>query len=57
MCPWSAVGQAEQLPQPVERHLLELLQRRRGAPEDADLVERGDQQLGEDARLAAVVAK
>ena len=45
--------QAEQLPQPVQRHLLELLQHRRGAPEDADLVEGGDQQLGEDARLGA----
>ena len=47
------LGQAEQLPQPVERHLLELLQRRRGAPEDADLVEPGDQQLGQDPGLGA----
>ena len=46
-----AVGQAEQLPQPVERHLLELLERRRGAPEDAGLVQAGDEQLGEDPRL------
>ena len=45
------LGQAEQLPQPVERHLLELLQRRRGAPEDPDLVEPGDQELGEDPGL------
>ena len=45
--------QPEQLREPVERHLLELLQRRRGAPEDSDLVQPGDQQLGEDPRLGA----
>ena len=49
--PVERLGQAEQLPQPVERHLLELLQRRRGAPEDADLVEPGDQELGQDPGL------
>ena len=44
-------GQAEELREPVERHLLELLQRRRRAPEDPDLVEPGDQELGEDTGL------
>ena len=48
-----AVRQPEQLREPVERQLLELLQRRRGAPEDPDLVQPGAEQLGEDARLRA----
>ena len=47
------VGQAEQLPQPAERHLLELGRRRRGAPQHRLLVERGGQELGEDAGRAA----
>ncbi len=45
------IRQAEQLPQPVEGHLLELLQGRRGAPEDPYLVEPCDQELGEDSGL------
>ncbi len=45
------VRKAEQLAQPVECHLLELLQRRRRSPEDADLVETCDQKLGQDAGL------
>ena len=43
----------EELREPVERHLLELLQRGRRAPEDPDLVEARDQELGEDAGLGA----
>ena len=49
------LGQPEQLAQPVERQLLQLLQHGRGAPEDADLVERRDQQLGQDPGLRARV--
>jgi hypothetical protein len=49
--PVERLGQAEQLSHPVERHLLQLLQRRRGAPEDPDLVEPGDQELGENPGL------
>ena len=43
--------QAEQLREPVERHLLELLERRRRTPEDPDLVQGGHEQLGQDPRL------
>ncbi len=43
--------QAEKLREPVECHLLQLLQRRRGAPEDPDLVQPRDQELGQDPRL------
>ena len=43
----------EQLRKPVEGRLLELLERRRGAPEDADVVEPRDQQLGESSRAGA----
>ena len=50
-----AVRQPEQLREPVERQLLELLERRRGAPEDADLVQARAEQLGEDAGLRAGV--
>ena len=49
--PVPAAGKAEQLRDPVERHLLELLQRRRRAPEDSDVVQRCDQQLRQDTRL------
>jgi hypothetical protein len=49
--PVPAFGEPEQARQPRERDLLELLERRRRPPEDADVVERGDQQLGEDPRL------
>jgi hypothetical protein len=52
-----ARGQAEQVGEPGERHLLELLERRRGAPEDPDLVQRRDEELGEDPGSDAVVAK
>ncbi len=45
------IGKSEQLPQPVERHLLQLLQGRRGAPEDPHLVERRDQELGQNPRF------
>ncbi len=48
-------GQAEQLREPAQRHLLELLQRRRRAPEEADLVQRRRQQLREDARRRRAV--
>ena len=50
-----ARGQAEQLREPAHDVLLELGQRRAGPPEDADLVERRRQQLGEDRRLGARV--
>ena len=43
--------QPEELREPVERHLLELLQRGRRAPEDPDLIEPRDQQLREDSWL------
>ena len=43
--------QPEQVGEPGERHLLELLERRRRAPEDPDLVEAGREELGEDPRL------
>ena len=46
-------GEPEQLREPVERHLLELLQRRGGPPEDPELVQPGDQDLGEDRGLRA----
>jgi len=46
-----ALRQAEQVGEPGERHLLELLERGRGAPEDPDLVQRRDEELGEDPRL------
>ncbi len=45
--------EAEQLGEPGERHLLELLQRGRGAPEDPDLVEGGREELREDSGLGA----
>ena len=45
--------QPEQVGEPGERHLLELLERRRGTPEDADLVQPRRQQLGEDSRVRA----
>ena len=47
------VRKAEELREPVERHLLELLERGRRAPEDPDLVQTGGEQLGEDRRLGA----
>ena len=50
--PHEAFREAEQLPEPVECHLLELLQRRRRAPQDADLVE-ADEELREDPGLGA----
>ena len=53
MCPTNSVREADELAQPVDRELLELLQRGRRAPEDPDLVEPGDQQLRKDARLRA----
>ena len=37
--PAEALGQVEQLPQPVEGQLLQLLERGRRAPQDPDLVE------------------
>src|SRR6185295_10673589 len=40
-----ALRQAEQVGEPGERHLLELLERGRGAPEDPDLVQRRDEEL------------
>jgi hypothetical protein len=43
--------QAEQVGEPLERHLLELLERRRGTPEDPHLVESRDEELGENPRL------
>ena len=43
--------QPEELREPVEGHFLELLERGRRPPEDPDLIERGDQELGEDAGL------
>ena len=43
--------QPEQLREPVERHLLQLLQQRRCAPEDPDLVQPRGEQLGEDPRF------
>ena len=43
--------QAEELGEPVERHLLQLLESRRRAPEDPDLVQPRDQELGQDPRL------
>ena len=50
--------EADELAQPVDRQLLELLQRGRGAPEDPDLVEPRDEQLREHARAPSpVVAK
>ena len=51
--PVQAGRKAEKLGEPVERHLLELLQGGRRAPEDPDLVEAGDQKLGEHAGLPA----
>ena len=42
---------AEELREPVERHLLELLQGRGRPPQDPELVEPRDQELREDARL------
>ena len=51
--PVEALREAEQVGEPGERHLLELLQGGRRAPEDPDLVERGDQELREDPRLGA----
>jgi hypothetical protein len=45
--------QAEQLREPVEHRLLELLERGRGTPEDADVVEPGAQQVGEHAGIRA----
>ena len=48
-----AGGQPDQLGEPGDDRLLELLQRRRRAPENADVVERGGEQLGEDARSGA----
>ena len=47
------VGQAKQLPQPRERHFLELGGRRGGAPQHGLHVERGRQELGEHAGPAA----
>ena len=47
----------DELSQPVGRHLLELLERGRRAPENPGLVEPGDQQLRQNAGLRAVVAK
>ena len=49
--PVHAGGQAQQVGEPLERHLLELLERGRRPPEDPDLVERGDEQLREDPGL------
>ena len=43
--------EAQQLREPRERHLLELLERRGGPPEDPDVVEPGHEELGEDRRL------
>ena len=50
-----AVRQPEQLREPVESQLLELLQRRRGAPEDPDLVQPRAEQFGEDTGFRASV--
>ena len=52
MWPCQPVGQAEQLRDPVADEPLELGRRRRGAPQERHLVERGGEQLGEDPRLA-----
>ena len=49
--PVETLRQAEQVGEPGERHLLELLERGRGAPEDPDLVQRSDEELGKDPRL------
>ena len=48
MCPCSPSGSPSSSREPVERHLLELLQGGRGSPEDPHLVQRRDQELGED---------
>ena len=50
---FEGVGQAHQLTQPPERHLLEFGHRRRGPPQHALRVERGGQQLRQHARPAA----
>ena len=42
--------EAEQVGEPGQRDLLELLERRRGTPEDPDLVQPRGEQLGEDRR-------
>ena len=47
------VGKPDELPQPVGRHLLELLEGGRCPPEDPGLVEPGDQKLGQNAGLRA----
>src|SRR5207244_10379279 len=46
-----AARKAEELGQPVEGHRLELRRGGRGAPDEGDRVERGGEELGEDARL------
>ena len=45
------VRKPQELTQPVHRQLLELLQSRRRPPENPDLVQTRDQELGEHARL------
>ncbi len=49
--PAERIREADELAEPVDGQLLQLLQRGRRAPEDPDLVEAGDQELGEHARL------
>ena len=51
--PVELLGQPEQLSQPVQRQLLELLQGGRRAPENPDLVQARDEQLGQDPGLGA----
>ena len=51
------VGQPEQLRQPVDGVRLELGQRRRRAPDEADRVERRRDQLGEDPGLRRAVGE
>jgi hypothetical protein len=51
------VGQADQLAQPAERHLLELGRDRRRPPEHRLLVQRGREELRETPGALAVMAK
>ena len=49
---FECVRQADQLPQPAERHGFELGRRRRGPPQHRLLIERRRKELGEDAGRA-----
>ena len=56
-CARAGRSAARELREPVERDLLELGRRRRGAPRHRVDVQGGDQQLGEDPRLRAGVGE